>query len=165
MSKKSLGERRLLALADHLETVDRKKFDMGRWAKFKYSVHDDEQRERIPGRVKHLGDQNYQRDFHACGTVACALGHGTTMPSLRRAGLRLIEDCCGDADIALVKNGVLYTAGASAVCEELFGINSHRVDQMFILGCLFMRVRTPKQAAKNIRAVVRLIKANEGFDF
>lgn len=165
MSKKSLGERRLLALADHLETVDRKKFDMGRWAKFKYSVHDDEQRERIPGRVKHLGDDSYQRDFHACGTVACALGWGTTMPSLRRAGLRLIEDFCGDADIALVKKGEASTFGAAEVGTKLFGINYTRFYQMFVPGDLFLPVNTPKQAAKNIRAVVRLIKGNEGFDF
>lgn len=165
MSKKSLGERRLLALADHLETVDRKKFDMHRWAKFKYSVHDDEQRERIPGRVKHLGHENYQRDFHACGTVACALGHGTTMPSLRRAGLRLIEDSWGDADIALVKKGERSIFGASEVGEKLFGIVHRRFCQMFVPSDLFLPVSTPKQAAKNIRAVVRLIKAEEGFDF
>lgn len=64
----AIGKRRLLKLADFLETADLPgKFDMGSWSE-----------EEESGRPK-------------CGTAACAMGWATTIPSFRRAGLFLNE--------------------------------------------------------------------------
>lgn len=60
------GKRRLLKLADFLETADLPgSFDMGVWA------------------------DNEKNGRPACGTRACAMGWATTIPSFRRAGLFL----------------------------------------------------------------------------
>lgn len=60
------GKRRLLKLADFLESgVPPKRFNMDLW-----------------------GDGN-ERGTPACGTVACALGWASAVPSLRRAGVEL----------------------------------------------------------------------------
>src|SRR4051812_34205362 len=58
--------RRLLKLANKLETVPRKKFDMGQWW----------------GPVRDAQE-------NVCGTAGCALGWATTVPSFRAAGLSL----------------------------------------------------------------------------
>ena len=60
------GKRRLLKLAEFLENeVEAKRFNMGRW-----------------------GSGN-EEGTPRCGTVACALGWASAVPSLRRAGVRL----------------------------------------------------------------------------
>jgi hypothetical protein len=58
------GKRRLLKLADFLETVPRKRLDMSIFA---------------------------TGDLRECGTSGCALGWATQIPSFRRAGLYLDE--------------------------------------------------------------------------
>lgn len=63
------GLKRLLRLADFLEKLPRNRFDYSEW------VGEDWE-----------GDQDL-----SCGTTACALGWATTIPSLRKAGLRLSE--------------------------------------------------------------------------
>ena len=57
------GWKRLLKLADYLDTVQPKHFNMRDW-----SVTE------------------------RCGTVACAAGHACQMPGFKRLGLRLVED-------------------------------------------------------------------------
>ena len=64
-----MNTRLLLKLADLLEKLPAKRFDYSRWV----------------GR-----DWAGASDL-SCGTVACALGWATTMPALRRRGLRLSE--------------------------------------------------------------------------
>jgi hypothetical protein len=76
MSKKTsikTGNRRLLALAKRLSRVPRKRFDYGSWVG---------------------ADWKGKADL-SCGTTACALGWGTTMPALRRLGLHLAKTSDG----------------------------------------------------------------------
>lgn len=60
MTKK--GKKRLLKLADLLETVDERRFNLFSWS-----------------------DPNFYE--HKCGTTACAVGWAMTIPSFKRAGL------------------------------------------------------------------------------
>jgi len=62
-----MNKRRLLKLAEFLEKLPRKRFNYRRWVG---------------------GDWGGAKDL-SCGTNACALGWATTIPTLRRAGLRL----------------------------------------------------------------------------
>ncbi len=64
----SVGNRRLLALCDLLDSLPDERFC------FRYWVDDE----------TYKGKANL-----SCGTTACAFGWATTMPSLRRLGLRL----------------------------------------------------------------------------
>jgi hypothetical protein len=60
-----MNTRRLSILAAHLRTVKRKQFDMCFWVSARNTTPTD------------------------CGSAGCALGHACTIPSLRRAGLKL----------------------------------------------------------------------------
>lgn len=66
----TVGNRRLLKLADKLDTVPRKQFDYSAW----------------------VGDDWKGAPDLSCGTTACALGWATTIPSFRRLGLKLNTD-------------------------------------------------------------------------
>lgn len=61
--------RRLLALANHLEEVEKEAFYMGTWG-------------------SHAGDHKPEED-NFCGTRACALGHAAFMPKFRAKGLKM----------------------------------------------------------------------------
>lgn len=62
-----MNAKRLLKLAEFLERLPRKRFNYATW----------------------VGDDWEGKPNLSCGTAACALGWATTIPSLRRAGLRL----------------------------------------------------------------------------
>jgi len=64
MTSRKVGLRRLLRLADHIETVDPKRFDMRTWSGLKPKSY-------------------------SCGTVGCIAGHAAEIPSLRRTGYHL----------------------------------------------------------------------------
>lgn len=70
MTTIATGNKRLLELADTLDTIPRKRFDFAVW----------------------VGDDWQGAPDLSCGTTACALGWATTIPSLKRAGLRLKRD-------------------------------------------------------------------------
>lgn len=101
------GKRRLLKLADFLETADlgRAKFEMAFWT----DGLADEDGEPTN---KKLGD---------CGTAACAFGWATTIPSFRRAGLRL------DDTFEPVLDGGMPSGSAA----EFFDLNRDQVDSLF----------------------------------
>jgi len=71
MTSRKVGLKRLLKLADHIETVDRKRFHMAVWS-------DKESANR-----------------HSCGTVGCIAGHAAEIPSFKRAGYRLSDMAYG----------------------------------------------------------------------
>lgn len=66
--KKETTYKRLMKLADFLDTVPRKHFDM--------TIY-------VDGAIERLTN-------HECGTSACAFGWACTIPSFRKAGLGLI---------------------------------------------------------------------------
>jgi hypothetical protein len=127
----AMNKKRLLKLADYLETVPRKRFNMDHWASAKFC-----------GKPK--------EPEHECGTSACALGWACTIPSFKRAGLKFIE--CGSnfwTHIDLVpdfEGSTGYGAAAS-----LFGIRYSQAEWLFSPES---PARTPKQVAKRIRKFV-----------
>lgn len=132
------GNRRLLKLADFLETVPRKNFD--------YST--------LAG-----SDWDGKKDFISCGTQGCALGYAASMPAFRKIGLRLsLTESYGDSPSAVVhmKNvdsdeadgDQLYSA-----VEEVFGLNIDETDFVFNM-YMGQPESTPKQVAKKIRKFV-----------
>ena len=60
-----VGLRRLLVLAEYLQTLPRSKFDMGTWCS--------------------------GRTMNECGATACAFGHAVEIPAFQRAGLRMCD--------------------------------------------------------------------------
>lgn len=126
--------RRLLKLAEHLETgVPRKRFNMNFW-------------KREAG----------------CGTVCCAMGHGVSVPSLRRAGLKFLftelwqdNDDDEERDYTVVCNG---QEGLSAA-EEVFGISFDQAEYLFMPMSYSAELDsfqpiTPKIVARRIRKFV-----------
>lgn len=110
------GKRRLLKLADFLETkVPARRFHLRNWA-----------------------DDDFAPDH--CGTVACACGWGTAIPSLFRAGLRLDRhgDLQGDWDTV----------------ESVFRLEGDDAEYLFAYWC-YSNNPTPKQVAKRIRSFVK----------
>lgn len=61
------GKKRLLQLADFLETLGPERFDLQWWAYNGFSPN-------------------------KCGTTACAVGWATTIPAFKKAGLKLYRD-------------------------------------------------------------------------
>lgn len=171
---KSLGRKRLLKLADFLESpaVKPKRFNMEAWAQFKIPMNEAPKRlVKIIHEDKEWDTKRAVRSVPECGTAACALGWGTAMPSLKRLGLVIVDDesYIGEVGIADPTSEGGYALGASIVCLRLFGISPVWSDALFIIDDLYMEVeyampdadpedwpipKTPKQAAKHIRRVV-----------
>lgn len=124
--------KRLLKLADKLETVPRKKFDMSTWW---------EKREE-------------------CGTVACAAGWGCTIPSFRRAGfhIRRPHNIVQFAPIQKrdLKNKHCKDACPQDLhaCAEFFGILYGEAYELF-MNDAYDKSPTPKVVAKKIRRFVK----------
>lgn len=135
-----IGNRRLLKLAEFLRTVPSNRFYYGAW-----NISSD------------LGPKEWKKGEKKleCGTAACALGWGTTIPSFRRAGLKLMpglvrldhED--GDSDFG-------FEAGVS-----FFGITYGESEYLFSPAGGEGNA-TPKQVAKKIEKFVeKRIRENE----
>jgi hypothetical protein len=121
-----VNHKRLLKLADFLETVPRKRFDFTKWVGL---------------------DWKGKADL-SCGTSACAIGWATTIPSFRKLGLKL---SLNDAGGTPVFNGDF---GSDAVAH-FFDISILDAEFLFFplyndLG----DKATPKQVAKHIREFV-----------
>ena len=132
-----MNSKRLLKLADHLDTVPRKVFNMGTW----YDVDTD----AAP----------------SCQTQACAMGHATNVPAFRRLGLRkeqTYEDCntkSYDVTMPGCRNG-----GGMDAAVELFGIKRDDAEVLFS-PAYDKAPETPKQVAKRIRRFVANAEANQ----
>jgi hypothetical protein len=122
--QQKVGLNRLLKLADFLETkVPRKQFNMDVW-KFE----------------------------DACGTVGCALGWGCSIPSFRKAGLKLVWD--SEHISAHVKYGDERIGEDAA--EDFFHIELKEAEDLFLdLYGDKSPNETPKQVAKRIRKFVK----------
>lgn len=127
--------KRLLKLADHLDTLPRKEFDFGTWSQ-----------------------------VQSCGTTACALGHACTMPAFRRLGAKLVLDWVESEDSKFLRptlSGQEDEAGVYEVSNTLFGLNYDEVERLFYPGNAFHGYSglgenaTPKQVARHIRKFVK----------
>jgi hypothetical protein len=146
-----MNKRRLLRLATFLEKLPRKRFKYTHW----------------------VGDDWGGAADLNCGTTACALGWATTIPSLRRAGLRLVQDTdiqfsgCGYVTLARPTKGVRAAIARDdfpslAAAAHVFEITEEEAKLLFIpWSCLLPEASsaprydaTPKQVARHIRKFV-----------
>jgi hypothetical protein len=126
-----MNKRRLLKLADFLETVPRKRFDFTSWV-----------------------GENWKGDRElSCGTTACALGWATTMPLFRGLGLRLAKSRWGP----YVTLGNMRKDKSSMIAaERVFDISYGDAEYLFVPG--FSKLghsATPKMVARQIRQFVK----------
>ena len=107
ITKPAVGKRRLLKLADFLQKLPRKRFDYQSW----------------------VGDDWQGKADLSCGTTACALGWATTIPSLRKAGLRLYKRDDGSGTYVTLKDRT--SRGSEAAGAEVFGITVGEAAYLF----------------------------------
>ena len=155
---KAYQRKRLEKLADFLETIPPEKFDMQVWMKVSFTalsnlhkseVYDDLVLEPV--------------DANVCGTAGCALGWATTIPSFRKAGLRLFNKVKKDGNtltswgctVRLVdpKTGqfIATTYEAAAI---FFGLTDDEATDLFCFWH-YGRGSTPKSVARKIRNLLR----------
>jgi hypothetical protein len=127
---KRVHANRLLKLAELLEKLPRKRFDFAHWAG---------------------PDWKGAADL-SCGTKACALGWATTLPSIRRLGIRLelVPYRSGrNVTTVVCPFGGPYQAG-----ELAFGLSAADFECLFTPWGNGLGRPTPKQVAKHIRKFV-----------
>lgn len=129
---KAVGNRRLLKLADLLEKLPQERFDMKYW----------------------VGNGWKGKPDLSCGTTACALGWATTVPSLRKAGLKLATTpshrfsrvCIREPNATVDSFDDSLASGA-----KIFGITLYESSQLF----MDVSIKSPKAMAKLIRKFVK----------
>ena len=124
---------RLLRLADLLDGVRPRMFNLGTW----YTASE-----------KRFG-QYHDSDNPDCRTVACAIGWAASDPWFRRRGLRLVLGQCGYTE------PVFKTKRGWTACEHLFGLDPLNAVFLFMAECYSAEGRTqPRTVAKRIREFV-----------
>lgn len=131
MVKLHVGLRRLEKLCDLLENLPRKRFDYSHW----------------------VGEDWQGKPDLSCGTTACALGWATTIPSLRRLGLRLYkaEDQSDQSEVQL--NGK-YESGQEVFGDDTYGL--FQPECPTVAGYSPGAKATPKAVAKHIRKYIAI---------
>ncbi len=117
--------KRLLKLADFLEKLPRKQFDICEIA---------------------------SKD-EACGTVACVAGWAGFVPAFRRAGLKMVDEGKSSGKLSLMVNGVVKDNLLGAVAMFL-GLSWRDEADLFWPSGYDKANVTPKDAAKKIRRLV-----------
>lgn len=125
---KAHHKKRLLRLADFLEGLKPKEFDIDSFVD-------------RPGKDGRVG---------SCGTVACACGWAATIPEFRRAGLRINQTLVYGIYFITYKG---MEDGLAA--EEFFGLTYDEFSHLFTRKGYYIRNKvTPKRVAKRIRNFV-----------
>lgn len=167
-----MNKRRLLKLAEFLETKEfpKGKFDLSTWmsglghvknsgaCEFSTRVAAEKRLAKDPT-LEHEpafegDDSDDVRPIH-CRTAGCALGWATTIPSFRRAGLKLhcpLHNATDSFAQATPRYGMWYGYDAAAV---FFGIDAFTTETLFNPTFYSERQRrSPKAVAKRIRTLV-----------
>lgn len=137
-----MNSKRLLRLADHLEGLPAKNFNLGTWAH-----HDDsgewEDFAELDDHGRILGWKQA-----TCGYSACAIGHSASVREFRNVGFGMVID--PGHNTAIPKFGSLR--GWSAV-REFFNLDQYEANNLF--SCIAYREPvTPGDVAARIREVV-----------
>jgi len=130
-----MNKKRLKKLADYLDSLPARKFDLEHWVT--------------------TYEKGYPREDgkkSKCGTTACALGHAGLIPSFRRAGLKT-QIGPHDTEGEVYLKGVGCGIGAG---EKFFDLTPAEADYLFLPGYYGIR-QGPKTVAARIR---KLIKAD-----
>lgn len=184
MNKLSARQQRLRRLADYLDTVKPKSFDMTGWIQYKVSVGNDWpysariDDEDIKGCVRDgallsskIAEMTKPAPKNECGFVACAIGHACSIPAFRKAGLKLAavdskDYGFVDKDTDRTKMfGVVYQEGSYIVREynaiaQFFDISSWEAEALFG-PYAYKDDITPKQVANVIRRFLKGLEKGE----
>ena len=142
MNKDYIYKRRLLKLAEYLGKLPKSKFDFSKW----------------------VGEDWKGKQNLSCGTTACSLGHAATIPSLRKAGLRLYYDITTvrDNDFLIhrvgLKNESYHSCNPFNAAREVFDLSYGEFCELFTMDDDrngFNEYTTPKEAANHIREFVK----------
>jgi hypothetical protein len=109
----AVGKRRLLALANLLYNMKPNRFDYTRW----------------------VGGNWGGKPELSCGTSACALGWATTMPPLRKLGLRLRKTQFDEPWVALSGYRTLHLNLIDTSIRNasvVFGISTEDAEELFL---------------------------------
>lgn len=127
------SNRRLLLLANKLDSLPRARFDFGRW----------------------VGPKWQGKADLSCGATACAIGWATTMPVFRLLGLRL-----NAAGYPVLKGPEVWENAGMKAITGIFGVSNDEAGRLFLPADFrqepdkLSRRATPKQVAKHIRKFV-----------
>lgn len=136
-----LNKRRLNKLADYLDALPARKFDLDHWiASY---------------------ENGYPREDgkkYKCGTTACALGHAGLIPSFRRAGLKT-EMAPNATQGEVTLDGLEHGTHAA---EIFFDLRSEEADYLF-LPEYYGKRQGPKTVAGRIRRLIRDGQLPESF--
>lgn len=108
MNKDYIYKRRLLSLAEFLDKLPPERFYFGRWVGISWQGKSD----------------------LSCGTTACAFGWGTTIPALRKAGLRLGLTNHGFGVVHL-KDKMPSENAPEEAAAKVFGLSKEDFDYLF----------------------------------
>lgn len=137
---------RLLELAKFLRKLPAKRFNFATW----------------------VGEDWKGKKDLSCGTTACALGWAATIPSLRKAGLRLVKIPHNyvNAVVCMKDEDHPNSMSPELASEKVFGLNSAEFEYLFVPGSSPPDemsdlddgpedYATPKEVAKHIRMFVK----------
>lgn len=128
------GNDRLLTLSNLLFDLDEHRFDYTSWV----------------GR-----DWSGKADL-SCGTKACALGWATTIPALRREGLRLrfLTNSYGEKFSTVVNTKKTELRDPFSVAQDLFSLSPAQAEHLFAPDSPQERTAKPWEVANKIREFV-----------
>jgi hypothetical protein len=103
---------RLLELAKFLRKLPKKRFDYTTW----------------------VGENWEGKKDLSCGTTACALGWATAIPSLRKAGLRMVKiyDSYVNAVVCMKNEENPNHNSPEAAAAEVFGLDTEEFEYLFV---------------------------------
>jgi len=137
LSRKARGRlAKLIEYMANLPASANKHFSMDAWIKHVGKDH---------AHFK-AGEEITRAHLHRCGTAACAAGWGCTIPSFRKAGLKLVYDG------TFVGNIVFGGFEAGNALVEFFDIHEDLMSELF--GADHGDV-SPKAWAKRARALIK----------
>lgn len=156
----AVSQRRLTKLAERLETLPRKAFNIDGWAgnrnPHSYSRHD------IPREALNAFGNNLKEDLDpekaiSCGTTACACGWATTIPSFRRRGFRMHIDKSDGTGIVEFEGEYGFAAA-----EKFFDLPNYELTAHFFSPDSYSKEYTtndnavsPKTVARRLRSYVK----------
>jgi len=152
--------RRLNKLADFLDTVPPKQFNINRWfetdVEADHKLHLYKNSKNVP--VKQYIERRHKED-NECGAAACAFGWACTIPSFKKAGLKMVGMIGEFEPRYTAKDGQVFHNFSAA--EQFFGINYETAEYLFDPTC-YIAPPSAKGVARRIRSVVaQLEKGNE----
>lgn len=135
---------RLNMLADKLDTVPERKFNMEHWLKGPLD--------------------RFSNDPNFCGSSACALGWGTTIPAFCEQGLRMWRGNTKFGEpvwtVGLFDGERMISDKAQQAAMMFFDISHEESEQLFFTGIN----KTAKQKALEIRRLIKKIEERERAD-